>query len=282
VFAPDATAFAAAGFSEANSTVHSNSGLYTAQTGPLASSGNVASAYASLSQGILRSYAEAGSLPLDAGAFSQSSFADTIHFSNATGAIAALSVTYAIDGGFSQNPNIFAPFANDSASLFLFGCGGCGNSLVQQIQVGTLGQQVGDAARMSFNFGGVTGFDDFQGAVDPARFLTGSTFADGHLTGFISTTLFIPTGETTLGIGADVRLDCRTGAICDFGHTAQFSFGALADGLSFTSDSGTFLSAPPGIGGAAPEPASWALMIAGFGFAGAMLRRRRREALVAA
>ncbi len=32
---------------------------------------------------------------------------------------------------------------------------------------------------------------------------------------------------------------------------------------------------PPGVPGAVPEPASWALMIAGFGLAGASLRRRR-------
>lgn len=93
----------------------------------------------------------------------------------------------------------------------------------------------------------------------------------GHLPGFIST-LFIPTGLTSLGIGADLRLDCRTGAVCDFGDTGRFSFGPLADGLSYTPESGTLLSAAnaPGV----PEPASWALMIAGFGLTGAMLRRR--------
>ncbi|MBS0334781.1 MAG: PEPxxWA-CTERM sorting domain-containing protein, partial [Proteobacteria bacterium] len=36
-----------------------------------------------------------------------------------------------------------------------------------------------------------------------------------------------------------------------------------------------FASAP---GGAAPEPATWALTIAGFGLAGAALRRRRAVA----
>jgi hypothetical protein len=35
------------------------------------------------------------------------------------------------------------------------------------------------------------------------------------------------------------------------------------------------------IGGAVPEPASWALMIAGFGMAGAVLRRRRQVAATA-
>ena len=54
---------------------------------------------------------------------------------------------------------------------------------------------------------------------------------------------------------------------------------------------GTFTSAAGGIGGAGgpgggaggavPEPASWALMIAGFGGVGAILRRRRTAALAA-
>lgn len=43
----------------------------------------------------------------------------------------------------------------------------------------------------------------------------------------------------------------------------------LADDLSFT------------VGGAVPEPATWAMMITGFGLAGAALRRRARSALAA-
>lgn len=283
VYVPDATAFASAGFGGgANSLVHATSGLYTAQTGTLAYAGNAASAYASLSRGIVRGYASAGSIRHNSGADVASSFADTLHFSNKTGGIATLSLTYAIDGDFSRNINDFPPSAFNTASLSLNGCGSCGNSLYQHIQVGTLGQVVGDVARMRVDFDGNVGFDDYGHLVDPARFLTGSTFAGGHMTGFISTTLFIPTGETTLGVRADLVLFCRDGAVCDFGHTGQFSFGGLANGLRFTSDSGTFLSARPVTGGAAPEPASWALMIVGFGLAGARLRRRGREAAAVA
>ncbi len=280
VLAPDATAFAAAGSSEANSTVHASSGLYTAQTGTLAASGNTASAYASLSQGIVRSYASAGSSHYDSIALSQSSFADTLHFNNISGGYVALSLRYAVDGDFSQNPNDFAPVTDGSAGLRLYGCGSCSNVLNQDVQLGTLGLVAGDQARMHFNFGGGTSFEDFGNPIDSQRFTTGSTFSAGHLTGFIATTLLIPTGLTTLGIGADLNLDCRHGAVCDFGHTGQFSFGPLATGLSFTSESGTFLSAPPSVGArGVPEPASWALMITGFGFTGAVLRRRRHGVL---
>lgn len=39
--------------------------------------------------------------------------------------------------------------------------------------------------------------------------------------------------------------------------------------------------APASLGGAVPEPQSWALMILGFGFAGGALRRRSRSAVTA-
>jgi len=38
----------------------------------------------------------------------------------------------------------------------------------------------------------------------------------------------------------------------------------------------TFLARNVAVGASVPEPASWALMIAGFGLAGGALRRRRR------
>lgn len=227
-----------------------------------------------MSRGIVRSYAGAGISRFGSAAFSQSSFADTLHFNNTTGGIVGLSLRYAVDGDFSQNPNDFQPVVDSSAALHLTSCGSCGNNRNQEIQLGTPGLVAGDFVRMHFNFGGATSFEDFGNPVDPARFSIGSAFGAGRLTGFIATTLFIPTGMTTLGVGANLNLDCRAGAVCDFGHTGQFSFGALANGLSFTSESGTFLSAPP-VAGGVPEPASGALMIAGFGFTGAMLRRLR-------
>ncbi len=42
------------------------------------------------------------------------------------------------------------------------------------------------------------------------------------------------------------------------------------------------LLAPPATAGAVPEPASWAMLIAGFGFSGAALRRPRTDGAVAA
>lgn len=87
--------------------------------------------------------------------------------------------------------------------------------------------------------------------------------------GVISATLLVPAGLSAIDISAQLLMDCRNGALCDFGHTASFSFGALPDGLSWTSESGVFLSA-------VPEPGSLTLLgigLAGLGFA---LRRRGR------
>ncbi|PZQ62265.1 MAG: hypothetical protein DI570_11570 [Phenylobacterium zucineum] len=50
----------------------------------------------------------------------------------------------------------------------------------------------------------------------------------------------------------------------------------LPQGVTYASRSGAFMS-----GTAVPEPASWALMILGFGAAGATLRARRSAALPA-
>jgi PEP-CTERM motif len=56
-------------------------------------------------------------------------------------------------------------------------------------------------------------------------------------------------------------------------HSANF-FGAPVDGFigSYTAN-GFAIAAPAGVGGV-PEPASWAMLIAGFGLVGATMRRR--------
>jgi len=57
-------------------------------------------------------------------------------------------------------------------------------------------------------------------------------------------------------------------------NTAAINF-ILPGNVTFTSTSGAFLSqAQPILGGAVPEPATWAMMLSGFGLAGVVLRRR--------
>jgi hypothetical protein len=64
-------------------------------------------------------------------------------------------------------------------------------------------------------------------------------------------------------------------ATMDFSNTATIGI-AAPQGGSFTSSSGEFLGfAQTPSTGVVPEPASWAMLIAGFGLIGATLRRRR-------
>jgi hypothetical protein len=89
-----------------------------------------------------------------------------------------------------------------------------------------------------------------------------------------SITLYVPPGETTLGIDAWFRLTVCSAAggpaMCDFGQTSAIRFGALPDGLSFGSSSGVFLAEIPPI----PEPATWVMWLGGLGVLGWLARRR--------
>jgi hypothetical protein len=61
----------------------------------------------------------------------------------------------------------------------------------------------------------------------------------------IKATLVLPSGVVSITITTLLSIDCRTGAVCDYADGATFSFGALPDGLTWTSESGVFLSATP-------------------------------------
>lgn len=86
------------------------------------------------------------------------------------------------------------------------------------------------------------------------------------------------------GASGDIPIDFSlslnaTHVALDFSNTGRISIGKV-NGLSFTSDSGTFLSANA-VGGV-PEPASWAMLIAGFGMIGAGVRTRQRRVVLQA
>ena len=93
-------------------------------------------------------------------------------------------------------------------------------------------------------------------------------------TGNVLATLdLVPNAGSCPAYGASF---CPFGATgVNFAGTARsIAFGGVANQIVF--DDITFGSATPGPGtGGVPEPASWALMIAGFGLVGAASRRRR-------
>ncbi len=87
------------------------------------------------------------------------------------------------------------------------------------------------------------------------------------------------TGATQdLGVYESLFGLCGLGTACDYSHTASLSF-TLPSNVSFTSDSGVFLTQPIGAPGV-PEPASWSLMLVGFGGLGVLLRRTRRAGVL--
>ncbi|QXQ05644.1 PEPxxWA-CTERM sorting domain-containing protein [Sphingosinicellaceae bacterium] len=87
------------------------------------------------------------------------------------------------------------------------------------------------------------------------------------------TGIYAITGATA-DIPIDFSLGLRASQVgLDFLNTGSISIGHV-EGVSYTSDSGVFLTAPTSVGGV-PEPASWALLVAGFGIVGSAARQRR-------
>ena len=129
---------------------------------------------------------------------------------------------------------------------------------------GELGQNAGAKARWLFAF-------------SPEYSITGvpyNTLLDGEQTFNLG---LRPFGRN-VSVYAYMELEtwARNGGFADFGHTMRFNWD-LPPGTTFTSASGMFSESPAA---AVPEPSSWALMILGFGSAGALVRRRRALAAV--
>lgn len=149
--------------------------------------------------------------------------------------------------------------------------------------------------------GSLFGGNGPQGATGAALF-SSDTFTIGGVYGFQA--VHVDTGSTPLTIGqnyvillADTGNDQTSGV---WGLTGFFSHPGVAHDGGFNfynsdyqlssisanswdsfADFGSLAYTATFTGGAVPEPATWALMIAGFGGAGGMLRRRRIQAATA-
>jgi hypothetical protein len=105
-------------------------------------------------------------------------------------------------------------------------------------------------------------------------------FSNVSVTGFNFTGVFDVTNGEYTPFYMSFEIDpCGYGLTCDFQDTAQVSL-ALPTGVSYTSDSGAFLSSPAT---AVPEPSTWAMMLIGFaGLSFAGYRRTRKPVSIAA
>lgn len=273
-------------YGSVGSTTHSADGWTNSAS--TTSSGNSASGTANLSDGTLHGYAASNPHVNETTSFSSSWFRDTLYFTNTTSSALDVTFRFDLDGAIGGVPQTFNPFVGGYSIFTLANCSDCANSLGQQITYANADHRVADtAAYLLFSADGIYKFAEYTGisnAPNPADLSYGQTFDDGFMTGYYQTTLSIPVGETSLGVGALLNLDCRGGGVCDFGHTGAIGLGPLPTGLSYTSASGTFLTAldtgPGGVGGV-PEPATWAMMILGLGMIGAIARSRHRPGLAA-
>ncbi len=147
------------------------------------------------------------------------------------------------------------------------------------------GENFFGTADIEFSF--VSDFDNGLAAQDQAR-----RIANALGLGPIGDAFFADTGlgAREVGIaggdsGGPGFIDGRLASVNSYGLTFGVDFGDFGGGLN--SGWGEFSGYVPiyihadWISGAIPEPATWAMMIAGFGMVGGALRRRRQSAVTA-
>jgi hypothetical protein len=229
-------------------------------------------AYSSLDTGILKS--QLIQTPPTAygypGADSEAQIADTVFFTNTSGHAINLGLTFSFDG----TAGVFEPNSVWGLGyLTMLSCSSCRNSAGEGINFLGTNTLANIAIYSEFNETGVYNvYDQYGGQhLNPLDFYELDN-ANG-ISSFITTTLVIPVGETSLGLDARLYLHARSAGSADFSHTASLGFGALEQGLSFSSASGVFLQ---GLGQTAPvpEPTTWLMALAGFFMIGRLMRRR--------
>ena len=142
-------------------------------------------------------------------------------------------------------------FTNDPGSFFVF----------------EIGSTLTTASNSVVNvLGGGPNSGIFWDVGSSATLGTATSFAGNILA---QTSITLNTGATICG-----RAIALTGAVTMDTNTISNN---CADGADFGSQG--FSGSGGSGGGAVPEPTTWALMLSGFGFLGAMLRRQRRQGM---
>jgi|GEM_PF-4238359 len=222
----------------------------TAGTLSSTGSGATVSSTADLSAGVLRVAAgAAGSARGIAGA----QIKDNLSFQVLAGGSSTITVTAHLDGSFL--PILGGNFGLSQSMGLGFGQG----------SFDELGGRSNPTSPYYFGHSGASG------NTPPSGWLSYS-FSNESASGFDFVGTLAVTDGQRMGLNFHLSTDC-TSAVCDFGNTGRVGL-ILPDNVTFTSDSGVFLTAGALPVAAIPEPETWGLMLGGLAFVGGFARRR--------
>lgn len=255
---PSQTCSASAGFVGGHSATGTTASVSAAGSGYYVDRPSDASAFASadLSTGELKITTLSDGFPTEnTSAAAQASFRDLLHFDlgNSTTPV-AITVDLRVDGSFEGyvQPRFAFSLTNGVTAL--------STGIVGWSDANPDGPSTtADAAFIDFD--GHTGRSGDWTTYGPDNFV--GTFLIDPLHPDVYVTMDLTAGGSTEYGDTFTAL----------GHTAAVSF-QLPDNVRFTSDSGTFLSDAPG--STVLEPATWMMLLMGFGGLGAVLRHRRQ------
>jgi hypothetical protein len=222
-------------------------------------------ASADLATGALRGFAFTDGSTLGTTAFANAQWADEITFDNTTGSALLLGLSY-LTHATVTGETLGVSTTTSFLSNLLFGQPGGSPPIT--FQGGIL-----RGLRFVYTNGSTSIQDPNAGG--PPNLGGWTVTPVGPVGALFSGTLAVPSGLSILDISTLLRIDCRLGADCDASNTAAFSFGALPTGLSFTSSSGVFLTAPTGPS-TVPEPGTWAIVGGGLLSAGIVRQWKER------
>lgn len=242
--------------------------------------GNNTAATADLHTGTAKALVVNGGINTPRG-IAEARIQDSVFFNNVSGSTVYLPFSYRFDGSLTNSigGSATATFKMDEARVCTdLTYTSCGTSLRLQnggnANTTTIIGYLGNGSANGVQQGGAF----FFGAADNVDLTNFSVLKNwnpgtGYYDTLVSSVLAVPTGASRLGFDLRLYVDCWVdlNARCDFGNTSQFGFGSLPNGLAFTSASGVFLVRESG---GVPEPASWAMLIIGFGMVGGVMRYR--------
>jgi hypothetical protein len=171
---------------------------------------------------------------------------DSLTFTNTTGSVQDITLSWSFDGSFSSNADGPASPSEQLISLFCFAQGASCFGNANSVPHGPISTSLFE-------------FQDTDGSVtntSPSTGWVSTSITGGATSGLFQGVFAVPTGTSSESLNAYLSIACGM-ATCDFSHTGELSIGPLPAGVSYTSGSGVLLT------GATPEPQSWLLVLSG-------------------